>query len=797
MSRNEPAAPGAALPLLGFLACAFALIAVVEKTQGGEGSATVLALAWAGWALEYTSTERKPVDFSTGFVFYLALALMGNALAAMVVLAGGYCVRSLARKNRVWDLVWLSPTIVGLLVVQVSNGWPLGGVEKLVACALSVVLAAACFYAGSSLMTRRLTASRQREAARIETSQRALRAYLLLCAPMAAALPPSLGWLMVLTAPLCYATQRAARNIGFRVHAQEAVFMRDEVEQSRQEMSDLRKRLEDVSERQRVLEELTAVFSRNLTPAEAFAELARVASIVGEYRTIAFFRAEAGGQLKLEHSRGPEVEVLRMSQRNLHFNDAVFKGAWNKDSARRGSAPKETSQRLLPTEGEVLVIPLKPLGLLYLGKGDVEFGKGESGRLLYVVKRAGPALSRADQEAARSQLLEQTTQYSERLEERVALMRQLLGAVQRIVAAVKAEQVYTVLEELLKSSVPHLYGAILLDTQLELRVGWGLEVSRVHVLKRVGQEALNRNAPVHLESMAPDSTWSPHEQTRSMLVVPLQSEQEVQGVLVVGCGEGQELSQEEHDFLCTAAYLAGAGLTSLSLYSRLESAHQQVVQASKLSAVGRLAASVAHELNTPLAAIGLAIEAASIRPEKAAPKLERANQALNRARDIVKGLLDHARHSGSERTVISLDNAFEGVRDLLVPQLVKRRIQLQCEQGASDGILANLTDLQQVLINLIMNAADASEPESQVLLSGQQNGATITIKVEDRGTGIAQEDMERLFEPFFTTKPAGKGTGLGLSVCKELVGRHQGVLKVESELGKGTVVQIDFPARRQ
>lgn len=796
MRKSEPAAPGAALPLLGFLACAFGLIVVVEKTHGVEGSATVLALAWTGWALEYTATERKPVDFSTGFLFYLALALIGNALAATVVMAGGYCVRALAQKTRVWDLVWLSPTILGLLVVQVSNGWPVAGGERFVACLLSVVVALACFYAGSSLLTRRLAATRQREAARIESSQRALRAYLLLCAPMAAALPPKLGAIMVLCAPLCYATQRAARNIGFRVHAQEAVFMRDEVEQSRQEMSDLRKRLENVSERQRVLEELTAVFSRNLSPSEAFAELARVASIVGDYRTIAFFRADSEGHLRLEHSRGPEAELLRSSKRPLHLNDAIFKGAWNKDSARRGGAPQEPSQRLLPTEGEVLVIPLKPLGLLYLGKGDSEFGKGESGRMLYVVKRAGPALARADQEAARSQLLQQTTQYSERLEERVALMRQLLSAVQRIVAAVKAEQVYQVLEELVKSSVPHLYGAILLETNLELRVGWGLQVSRAHVLKVLGQEALKRNAPVHLDAMESDSTWSPHDQTRSLLAVPLQSEQEVLGVMIVGCGDGQELSQEEHDFLCTAAYLAGAGLTSLSLYSRLESAHQQVVQASKLSAVGRLAASVAHELNTPLAAIGLAIEAASIRPEKAGPKLERANQALNRARDIVKGLLDHARHSGSERTVIGLDKVFEGVRDLLVPQLVKRRIHLESEVQTSDGVLANLTDLQQVLINLVLNAADASEPESQVRMSAKQKGATITVTVEDRGTGIAEEDMERLFEPFFTTKPAGKGTGLGLSVCKELVGRHQGVLKVESELGKGTVVRIDFPARK-
>lgn len=784
-------------PLLGFLVTVGGLMVYADSDPaGGLEPLALVLLALTAWALESLSIGRKPVDFSSGFVFYLGLAFLGDATAAFLVMLAGACVRLFSAKVHLWDLLWTTPTLIVLLVVQRSSGWPAQPRSILMASMASLVLTAVVFYLGSTSIISKLIQAGHRETARIEMHQRSLRGLLLLAAPMAAALPTESSWAMVLVAPACLAVQRAAANIGFRVHAQEAVFIREEVEQSRQELTEMRRRLESATEHKKVLEELTSVFAQPQSPTEAFEALGRVTSVVVDYSSLVLCRLNRAGTLEPSLYKTPDPELVEKALRHGIVDPSV-QGAWDLEKARMGKAPKRASERLISNESEVVAVPLKPLGVLYFGKADSEpFTRSEASRLVYVAKRAAPALLQADREAESQQTIIEKTKMSEQLQKKVALMGKLLGGVQNVVAADKPEQIFAVLEELLTTSVPHRFGVVLSREQNDPVRVWGHTALDVAALKKVARQVLSSQRVLYLADLKRTAMPTPAEGTASLLAVPMYNEQEISGILIVGADEHQAFSEEQHDFICTAAYLVGSGLTSLALFSRLKSAHQQVVQASKLSAVGRLAAGVAHELNTPLAAIGLAIEAAALRPEKAASKLERANKALNRARDIVRGLLDHARGSGSERSLVSVGDVFDGVLELLGPQLTGRKIKLRCEPAQNlDKVLANLTDLQQVFINLVQNGADASVPGSEILLSANQQGTTIEISVQDWGEGIPQEAHSKIFDPFFTTKPVGQGTGLGLSVCRELVERHQGSLQFHSEPGVGTRFFVKLPAR--
>jgi signal transduction histidine kinase len=379
----------------------------------------------------------------------------------------------------------------------------------------------------------------------------------------------------------------------------------------------------------------------------------------------------------------------------------------------------------------------------------------------------------------------------------MALTSRLLEGAQQILAAIRPEQIYAALESLVARAVPHEFGVVLVGDDLTKAQHWGQSKVFKDSLQTLAQKVREEGRPLYLPDIQTSRLPSPAPGVESVLAAPLFGEKQFLGVLILGAKGRQAFTAEQHDYVCTCAVLAGSGLTSLGLFSRLQSAHQQVVQASKLSAIGQLAATVAHELNTPLAAIGLALEAVALRPEKAGEKLNKASSALDRAREIVSGLLNHARHSGSERSLLAVQDVFRGTLELVQPQLQKRHIAVDTEcPPIADQVLANMTDLQQVLINLLLNGADASQPGSRLTLFARQDGSAIEMGVSDQGAGIATEHQAHLFDPFFTTKDAGLGTGLGLSVCRQLVDRHQGKLTFQTELGKGTTFTVRLPARQ-
>lgn len=241
---------------------------------------------------------------------------------------------------------------------------------------------------------------------------------------------------------------------------------------------------------------------------------------------------------------------------------------------------------------------------------------------------------------------------------------------------------------------------------------------------------------------------------------------------------------------------------------------RQVQQAEKLAAVGRLASEVAHEVGTPLNVIAgrAGIIQQALPPEHAVHRhLETIARQVERITAILRQLLDYARPRQPAARPVALRPVLEQTVDLLLPLARRRAVRL--EQDAPDDtppLLADPDQLQQVLINLTGNALDATAAAGVVRLyagepppppagaasvrRGTAKRPSVTFVVEDTGSGMPAEQLERVFEPFFTTKHRQAGTGLGLAIVEDIVRAHQGAIEVRSAEARGTTVVIEWPA---
>lgn len=233
----------------------------------------------------------------------------------------------------------------------------------------------------------------------------------------------------------------------------------------------------------------------------------------------------------------------------------------------------------------------------------------------------------------------------------------------------------------------------------------------------------------------------------------------------------------------------------------------QLIQAEKLSAIGQLISSVAHELNNPLAAISGYAQLAQIEdcPPRLREDLKHVYENVLRCRKVVDNLLFFARQSRQERKRVELNEAVSSALELLKYRLRKSEdVQVSTELAdPSPLVRGDVQQLVQILVNLIGNACDAMEgvvrfpePKRLVLRTGGGDGRA-WISVEDNGPGVTAAQRARMFQAFFTTKPPGRGTGLGLSVCRQIAEEHGGTLSFDSVEGKGTTFRLDLPAARE
>ena len=248
-------------------------------------------------------------------------------------------------------------------------------------------------------------------------------------------------------------------------------------------------------------------------------------------------------------------------------------------------------------------------------------------------------------------------------------------------------------------------------------------------------------------------------------------------------------------------------------------AERQLQQAQKLAALGRLASEVAHEIGTPLSIISGRTEVIQKKLPPDHPLARDATTVLRqveRISGILRQLLDYARPRRLTRNPLPVGPVFNRVVELLDPIAARRQVRLTAQaSGTLPSILADADQLQQVLLNLVTNALDATPAGGDVRLTaatdefgpaplsadgwarvcrGRAPQAYVTLRVDDTGCGIQSERLEKIFEPFFSTKERGGGTGLGMAIVEDIVRAHGAAIEIESAEGRGTTVRLRWPA---
>jgi two-component system NtrC family sensor kinase len=230
-----------------------------------------------------------------------------------------------------------------------------------------------------------------------------------------------------------------------------------------------------------------------------------------------------------------------------------------------------------------------------------------------------------------------------------------------------------------------------------------------------------------------------------------------------------------------------------------EYTQKKIMESERLAIIGQLAAGVAHELNNPLGGIliysHLLLESLSDEDPNR-ENLEKIVTQTTRCKKIIKGLLDFSRQTEPKMEIHDIEGLLTDALSLLESQPVFQSISIQNDFRARQSrVKVDRNQIEQVFINIIMNAAEAMDGEGELSIRTliSEEGQWIDIYFKDTGSGIAERDIEKLFEPFFTTKEVGEGTGLGLSISLGIVQRHGGTITVTSTVKKGTTFIVRLP----
>lgn len=237
--------------------------------------------------------------------------------------------------------------------------------------------------------------------------------------------------------------------------------------------------------------------------------------------------------------------------------------------------------------------------------------------------------------------------------------------------------------------------------------------------------------------------------------------------------------------------------------TELQNLRQQLLQSEKLAVMGQLAAGVAHEINNPINGIITYIrlllkklDENKVDPETWKKNLKLVERETKRIGQLVKNLLNFSRKTEPELRHVSLKHIIEEALPLLHEQFLLKNVNLiKIFDDSIPEVLGDSNQLQQVILNLILNAVQAVEQQGTVKITLAAEGSGfVHLNIWDNGVGIPKEDIDKLFDPFYTTKTGKQaGVGLGLSIAKKIVKAHNGRIRIESEVGKGTSVFVRLP----
>jgi two-component system, NtrC family, sensor kinase len=294
--------------------------------------------------------------------------------------------------------------------------------------------------------------------------------------------------------------------------------------------------------------------------------------------------------------------------------------------------------------------------------------------------------------------------------------------------------------------------------------------------------------------------------TSTAMITTINRNQDWFAITVARGVEGLVFSESDAEMLVILSRQAVVAMENANLYSdlrsyvqKIEESQRALIQAEKMAALGRVMASVAHEVSNPLQSIQNCLHLANhpgVSPEKKAYYFELAQSELDRLGKTVRQMLDFYRPAGSEKVQTSIEILVDRVLKLLQPQLDQRSIQIFKSYETPEHIILAVPDqLQQVFFNLVLNAYDAMEKvdhQKQIWVDINSGEDQVYIRMEDNGPGIPEGMDQVIFEPFISTKESG--TGLGLAISYGIVQAHGGSLRIaEPRHGKGACFEVTLP----
>ncbi|MEJ2738227.1 MAG: ATP-binding protein [Dehalococcoidia bacterium] len=235
---------------------------------------------------------------------------------------------------------------------------------------------------------------------------------------------------------------------------------------------------------------------------------------------------------------------------------------------------------------------------------------------------------------------------------------------------------------------------------------------------------------------------------------------------------------------------------------RLESTQKQLIQSEKLNAMGQIAASIAHEVNNPLAGVlvynkllSKKLTNDSLNKEEALDTLNKIESAVSHCSQVVQDLLDFTRQSEPVFAPLKIAEVIDQAISLIGHQAKMNNVEIIRQDDADlSPVDGDIKQLKQVFLNLIINAIQAMPDGGTVTITtGPDKSNRVSVSIKDTGHGIEPGNMEKLFTPFFTTKESGKGVGLGLAVSQGIIERHGGSIEATSSIGDGSTFTVFLP----
>jgi PAS domain S-box-containing protein len=323
--------------------------------------------------------------------------------------------------------------------------------------------------------------------------------------------------------------------------------------------------------------------------------------------------------------------------------------------------------------------------------------------------------------------------------------------------------------------------------------------------------AAYRAEPVIVSDIATDPLWADYRELalahglRACWSTPiLSSEGRVLGTSAIYYREPRKPSPQEQNVMEQITNLASIAVEREQAEEALRKAQAELAHVTRVMTMGELVASIAHEVNQPLGAIVTNGHACVRLLSREAPDIDKSREVIARmirdgmrASEVIKRIRDLLRKTPVEKGPLNINETIQEVITLVGSDVLRSQLELKAELGTDlPPVLGDRIQLQQVILNLILNAKDAmsgvqTSARKLQITSGKNNAGEVVVAVRDTGHGLEAKDVERIFDPFFTTKP--EGTGLGLSISRTIIEAHGGTLWATPNGDKGATIQFTLP----